>query len=120
MDFRPGNRIELLVNGAEYFPALLAAIDAATVEVCLETYIFENDVTGRAVAAALARAARRGVAVRVLVDGFGAAGFMPTFGDELLRAGVDVRVYRPNISLFRFRRHRLRRMHRKLAAIDAR
>jgi cardiolipin synthase len=120
MEFLPGNRIELLVSGTAYFPALLAAIDAAMVEVRLETYIFENDVAGHAVASALVRAAQRGVTVHVLVDGFGAAGFMSTFGAELIRAGVDARVYRPEISRFKFRRHRLRRLHRKLATIDAR
>ncbi len=119
-EFLPGNRVELLVNGAEYFPALLTAIDAAVIEVRLETYIFENDVTGRAVVAALVRAAQRGVAVQVLVDGFGAAGFMPAFGAELQRAGAEVRIYRAEISRFRFRRHRLRRLHRKLAMVDAR
>ena len=62
-----GNRLALLESGAEYFPALIAAIDAALHEVHLETYIFADDPTGRRVAAALARAALRGVAVRVSV-----------------------------------------------------
>ncbi|MCB1966307.1 MAG: cardiolipin synthase ClsB, partial [Candidatus Accumulibacter sp.] len=68
--FLPGNRLTLLNSGAEYFPALIGAIDGARHEVHLESYIFEDDGTGRAVAEAMARAARRGVAVRVLVDGF--------------------------------------------------
>lgn len=120
MKFLPGNSIRLLVNGADYFPALIAAIDEARLEVRLETYIFADDITGRAVASALARAAQRGVAVHVLVDGFGAAGFMTAFGRTLQSAGVDVRIYRPEISRFKLRRHRLRRLHRKLATIDAR
>ncbi len=120
MGFLPGNRIDLLTNGEEYFPALITAIDAASFEVCIETYIFEHDGTGRRVVDALVRAARRGVSARVMVDGFGASGFMPAFGEELLAAGVEVRVYRPESSRFRFRRHRLRRLHRKLVAIDAR
>lgn len=120
MEFLPGNRIDLLVNGAEFFPALLAAIDAAQSEICLETYIFENDATGHQVVAALVRAAQRGVAVQVVVDGFGARDFAPVFGAQLQAAGVAWRVYRPEVSRFRIRRHRLRRLHRKLAAIDAR
>ena len=120
MDFLPGNRIDLLTNGEEYFPALLTAIDAASVEVCIETYIFQNDVTGRKVVAALVRAAQRGVVVRVMVDGFGASGFLPNFGAELAAARVDVRVYRPEVARFRIRRHRLRRLHRKLVTIDGR
>ena len=46
--FTPGNTIELLRSGSEFFPALTAAIDAATREVWLETYIFADDAAGRA------------------------------------------------------------------------
>lgn len=120
MRFLPGNRIELLKNGEEFFPALIAAIDAAVTEIRLETYIFANDVTGRQVADVLARAAQRGVAVHVMVDGFGAENFIPDFGARLLAAGVEVRVFRPEVARFRLRRHRLRRLHRKLVTIDAR
>jgi cardiolipin synthase len=116
--FLPGNQLTLLNSGAEYFPALLMAIDQATHDVHLESYIFEDDDTGRAVAAALAMAARRGVTVRVLVDGFGAADFAERLQPELLAAGVQALVYRPDRARFRLRRHRLRRLHRKLAAID--
>jgi cardiolipin synthase len=120
MHFLPGNRIELLKNGEEYFPALIAAIDSAEHEVHLETYIFASDATARQVVEALIRAAQRGVAVRVMVDGFGATAFVPEFGTRLFAAGVEVRIYRPEVARFRLRRHRLRRLHRKLAAIDAR
>ncbi len=117
-DFLPGNQIELLHSGTEYFPALIAAIDGAAREVHLETYIFEDDATGRIVAAALARAAHRGVAVRVLADGFGARDFLAGLGASLIRDGVEVMSYRPEAARVRFRRHRLRRLHRKLAVVD--
>lgn len=120
MDFLPGNRITLLETGAQYFPALIAAIDAAACEIHLETYIFADDPTGRQVADALAAAARRGVIVRVLVDGFGARGFPDGLGRQLIGAGVQVEVYRAEIAPFKLRRHRLRRLHRKLVAIDGR
>ena len=55
--FLGGNRLQLLSSGGEYFPALIAAIDAAVHEVHLESYIFADDTTGRLVAAALASAA---------------------------------------------------------------
>ncbi len=116
--FAGGNHLRLLRTGVEYFPALIEAIDTARHEVHLETYIFADDVTGREVAAALARAARRGVGVRVLVDGFGARGFETGLGANLDDAGVEVLVYRPEVGRFSFRRHRLRRLHRKLAVID--
>ncbi|HLP26464.1 MAG TPA: phospholipase D-like domain-containing protein, partial [Acidobacteriota bacterium] len=117
--FVTGNRVELLECGREYFPALLAAIEGATKEVHLESYIFEPDDTGRVVAAALAAAARRGVAVRVLVDGFGARDFPREFGGTLQASGAQVLVYRPEVAALRLRRNRLRRLHRKLVVIDA-
>jgi cardiolipin synthase len=117
-DFLAGNRLRLLHSGGEYFPALIAAIEAALHEVHLEAYIFADDTTGRRVAAALARAARRSVAVRVLVDGFGAREFAAGLGAELEAGGVEVMIYRPEAGQTRFRRHRLRRLHRKLAVVD--
>ncbi|MDP2811115.1 MAG: cardiolipin synthase ClsB [Rhodocyclaceae bacterium] len=116
--FLGGNRLQLLSSGGEYFPALIAAIDAALHEVHLEAYIFANDSTGRLVAAALASAAQRGVAVRVLVDGFGAREFAAGLGASLAGGGVEVMTYRPEIGQTRFRRHRLRRLHRKLSVVD--
>jgi cardiolipin synthase A/B len=115
-----GNRLQLLESGGEYFPALIAAIDAAAHEVHLETYIFADDSTGRLVAAALGRAAQRGVAVRVLVDGFGAREFATGLGTSLAADRVEVMTYRPEAGQFSFRRHRLRRLHRKLAVVDGR
>lgn len=119
-DFLPGNRIALLETGAQYFPALLAEIGAAACEIHLETYIYADDPTGREVTAALVAAARRGVAVRVLVDGFGAREFPDGLGRQLANAGVEVQIYRAEFAPFKLRRHRLRRLHRKLAAIDGR
>jgi cardiolipin synthase len=118
--YTSGNRITLLRNGAEYFPALLAAIDEARAEVHLESYIYADDETGRSVTAALCRAARRGVSVHVMVDGFGTDGFLEKLGYELISAGVKVLIYRPEIERLRLRRHRLRRLHRKLVVVDGR
>ena len=120
IEFVNGNRITLLQTGAEYFPALAAEFDAARREIHLETYIFEADATGRAVAAALERAARRGVAVQVLVDGFGSHDIDADMVRALRAAGVRFLVYRPRISPWTLRRARLRRMHRKIAVVDAR
>jgi cardiolipin synthase len=120
VDFVDGNRITLLHNGADYFPALIEAFDAACQEIHVETYIFEGDRTGRAIAAALERAAQRGVATYVLVDGFGGKDLDRRLVSEMRRAGVHFRSYRPNLSPWKFQRSRLRRLHRKLAVIDAR
>jgi cardiolipin synthase len=119
MRYVEGNRLTLLRNGEQYFPALVAAIDGARERVFLETYIFADDQTGSLVADALARAAARGASVHLLIDGFGARDFAPRFRGMLTEAGVRVLVYRPDISPWTLRRERLRRMHRKLASVDA-
>lgn len=116
----PGNRLTLLRNGEQYFPALMSAIDAATREIFLETYIFADDQTGSLVADALARAAARGVSTRLLIDGFGGKAFPHRFRSHLSDAGVRILVFRPQISPWPpwRQRTRLRRMHRKLACVD--
>src|SRR5438105_4773023 len=116
-----GNRVTLLRNGTEYFPALETAIDNAKEEIHLETYIFADDASGNRIADALARAARRGVLVHVLVDGWGARRFLtPGLIALFDEAGVEFARYRPELSLFTYRSHRLRRLHRKLAHVDRR
>jgi cardiolipin synthase A/B len=115
-----GNRLTLLENGADYFPALIAALDAARREIHLESYIFVADSAGMAVAEALMRAAKRGVETRVLLDGFGARGLHADVLNGLRAAGVVVLFFRPELGGLRLRRHHLRRMHRKLAVVDAR
>lgn len=116
----PGNRITLLESGTEYFPSLLEAIDGAEREIHLETYIFADDDTGRRVAAALSRAVGRGVVVRVLIDGFGTRSLIGPLEQDLRAAGVQVLYYRPDLGGPRFKRHRLRRLHRKIVLVDGR
>ena len=119
--FVTGNRIQLLRSGAEYFPALERAIESAQVEIWLESYIFADDATGRRIADALCAAARRGVKVRVLVDGWGAKFYLTAALERTMRkAGVELLKYRPEVSAWQFRSHRLRRLHRKLCQIDHR
>jgi len=119
-EFLPGNRVVLLNSGAEYFPALLAEIDAAQIEIYLESYIFANDEVGHTIASALCRAAERGVLVNVTIDGFGGRNFATDFLPRFKQAGVRAMLYRPEIGRFHMRRHRLRRLHRKLVVIDGR
>jgi cardiolipin synthase len=119
--FRPGNRLGLLRSGREYFPALISAIEGAQREVWLETYIFADDPAGRLVADALVRASARGVAVRVLVDGWGARHYLTPALEALMReGGVDLLRYRPDIAPWDFHSNRLRRLHRKLCHVDGR
>lgn len=115
-----GNLLTLLESGREYFPALEAACDEAQHEIHVETYIYETDSAGQRVAAALKRAARRGVATHLLVDGYGSKRLAAPFIADLKAAGVKLLIYRPDIAPWRSPRQRLRRMHRKLAVVDAR
>ena len=119
--YTPGNEVELLRSGAAYFPALVAAVDAAEREVWLETYILADDPAGRAVAEALVRAASRGVDVRLLVDGWGAKHYLTKrLERQLVAGGVELLKYRPEVQPWHFRSHRLRRLHRKLCHVDGR
>lgn len=115
---RGGNQVVLLESGAEYFPALASAIDAASVTIFIETYIFADDVSGRNIAARMAAAAARGVRVHLIVDGFGT----PSLDGEVARlldtSGVAVEIFRPERRRFAPDRTRLRRLHRKIVVID--
>ncbi|CAJ0691959.1 Cardiolipin synthase B [Ralstonia mannitolilytica] len=113
----PGNNVDLLCGGGEFFPALIEAIDRATRRVAIETYIYADDAAGRSVTEALARAARRGVEVHLTIDGFGTGTLPPDLAAMLDAAGVTWRVYRP-VRGFRLQRRYLRRLHRKLAVVD--
>jgi cardiolipin synthase len=119
--FTTGNTVKLLRNGAEFFPALIEAIDSAQLEVWLETYIFADDASGRSIAATMVRAAQRGVEVRVLVDGWGAHQYLtPSLAGMLAAGGVRLMKYRPEVAPWQFRSHRLRRLHRKICHVDGR
>lgn len=118
--FAERNHIQLLRNGTEYFPALIAAIDTAEYEVYLQTYIYAEDASGRAIAEALKRAVARRVGVYLILDGFGSRHLPRRFVQELEAAGVQLMFYRPKISPWTLKRTRLRRLHRKVAVIDGR
>ena len=115
-----GNRVTLLNSGNEYFSAVEAAIDGARRDVSLETYIYMADAVGDRIAAALKRAAARGVAVRVMLDGFGSRTLPKDYLPSLAEAGVRVQLFRPETSWLSFERTRLRRLHRKIVLVDGR
>lgn len=114
----PGNRFELLENGEAFFPAVFDAIDAAKREVIVETFILFDDKVGQALQQALAAAARRGVSVDLLVDGYGSSALTSEFVAVLTDAGVRLRVFEPRKPWFGVRTNVFRRMHRKLAVVD--
>ena len=117
--FSGGNSVALLAGGDELFPAMREAIAEARHEVWLATYIFHHDDAGRAIADALIAAAVRGVRVRLVVDGFGSKGSLPTLRAWFEGSGVALAVFRP---LERWTAYlqpgQLRRLHQKLLAVD--
>lgn len=113
----PGNRIEPLENGENAYPAMRAAIEAAQHRVDLMTYIFVADDEGRRFIEALAAAHRRGVQVRVLVDGVADLIYWPRASRALKRAGVPHARFHP-LRLWPPMLHANLRNHRKLLVVD--
>ncbi len=114
---RRGNHVRLLCDGGETFPAMLAAIAGARQSIHLETYIFEDDRTGRRFADALIERAGAGVAVRIIYDAIGSFGMADAFADRLRAAGVQLIEYHP-VAPWRARFNLSRRDHRKILVVD--
>jgi len=117
--FVGGNLVGLLQGGDELFPAMQRAMAAAQRQVWLSTYIFHDDAAGSGIAEALRAAARRGVAVHVVVDGFGSLATLQRLRGWLAADGVQLDVFRP---LERWtawlQPAQLRRLHHKLCVVD--
>jgi cardiolipin synthase A/B len=113
----PGNTVELLVGGAEAYPAMLEAIRGAERSITLATYIFNDDPTGRAFVAALGDAVRRGVEVRVLVDDIGSRYDLPRIFGPLRRATVPCAAFLPTLVPTFFPYFNMRN-HRKILVVD--
>jgi cardiolipin synthase len=105
----------LLDGGPEAYPRMLAALALARYTVRLEVYAFALDGVGQRFIAALAAAARRGVRVTVILDGWGSAGDGGEVAAQLRDAGCQVAIYNPLTSLLA---GRFRRNHRKILVVD--
>ncbi len=114
-----GNSIRLLENGENYFPAVFDAIDAARDEIILETFILFEDKIGKQLHGLLLAAARRGVRIDMLIDGYGSSELTPPYIDALTQAGVRLRVFDPARRVMGLRFNVLHRMHRKIVVVDA-
>src|SRR5207247_6725482 len=91
---RPWGSEKLYFRGEDYFKDILSAIRKARRTIDLEVYLFEAGVLGDEVIFALLQAARRGVAVRVLVDGIGSADFASHSWPEVAGPQIPFDVYR--------------------------
>jgi cardiolipin synthase len=113
-----GNSIAPLQNGDEAYPEMLAAIDGASISIALCSYIFSYDAAGAQFVAALGRAVKRGVQVRVLVDDVGSRYTWPPVRRALKRAGVRVAHFLPIVSRTGIAFFNLR-THRKALVVDS-
>jgi cardiolipin synthase len=85
---------KLYFKGDDYFKTAIDAIRCSKHQIDLEVYIYEKGVLGNRTTRELIRAARRGVKIRVLVDGVGSPDFAEDYGRRLEKEGVPFRVYR--------------------------
>ena len=114
-----GNTVAVLHNGDEAYPKMIAAIEAAKSSVALSSYIFRADAAGGAFIDALIRARRRGVQVRVLIDGIGGGYFLSRTYAQLRRQGVPAFRFMHSPLPWRMPFINLR-THRKLLVVDGR
>ena len=114
---RRGNDVRVLNDGAEVFPAMLAAIAGARHTIVFETYIWEDDRTGTMFADALVERVAAGVVVRVIYDAIGGFGLRGAFVDRMRQAGVQVIDYHP-VAPWRARFNLSYRDHRKILVVD--
>jgi cardiolipin synthase A/B len=112
-----GNKIELLTNGDEYFPAMLKAIHSAQQTVNFAAYIFHSDEVGHQFRDAFCERARAGVQVRLLLDGIGSGWGLDNSDVRMMRkAGCKFSYYHPTASWRVDRTNR--RSHRRVLVVD--
>ncbi|MBO6276096.1 MAG: phosphatidylserine/phosphatidylglycerophosphate/cardiolipin synthase family protein, partial [Pseudomonas sp.] len=114
--WRSDNQFELLIDGPQFFPRMLAAIEQAQEQIDLELYLVEAGDCAEIIVQALEQAAWREVRVRCLFDAYGSLGLGPVLRRRLIEAGVELRHYNP----LSWRRglNNLYRDHRKLLLVD--
>jgi cardiolipin synthase len=110
-----GNDVKLVKSGNDYFNTLEFIINQAKETIHFQTYIFEEDTTGRHVAAQLLKAAKRGVKVYLLVDAFASGKLSLKFTEELKDYGIEIRRFSP---LHFWKLETGRRLHHKIIVVD--
>lgn len=111
-----GNEVETLVNGAEYFPAMLEAVRSAKKTITFETFVAVDAVVTYDLVMALSERAEKGVKVHFVIDGIGSRKIDERYLAKLRHSGVEVEIYRP----FNYFRplHGNNRDHRKILVVD--
>ena len=116
---QPGNAILMLANGDAAYPQMIAAIRSAATSVALSSYIFRADDVGHEFIAALIAARRRGVEIRVLIDGYGGGYLLSAAYRRLHQARVRVARFMHSALPWRMPFLNLR-SHQKILCVDGR
>jgi len=110
------NKAELIRGGRNYFSALHDMIDKASKSIQLQVYIFEEDETGKEVASRLIKAAKKGIKVQVLLDGYASKGLSTGFKYSMRESGIRLRFFEP---IFKGGNYYFgRRLHHKIVVCD--
>jgi cardiolipin synthase len=118
IDLVDGNKILELVNGEEFFPAMLEAVRNAEQSINFENFVWRSGEISMRFIEALSERARAGVKVHFLVDGLGSGKLSEADVEKLMRAGVEVVKYNPpRFTNFLRVGHRT---HRKILIVDGR
>lgn len=112
------DKTKLIRGGKDYFDLLTRMIGRAVKSIHLQTYIYDDDETGKLVADALKAAAARGVAVYIMADGYASQVMSQKFIDELRSSGIHFRFFQPLLKSKYF--YFGRRLHHKVVVVDSR
>ena len=115
-DYKNGHSIELIRSGENYFAACEKAIDEAEQFIHFQTYIVDDDVTGRRFVNALIRAAERGIRIYFLLDAYGGGSFSKELITKVEEAGILFRKFSPGLMTEGFQFSL--RLHHKVLLID--
>ncbi len=118
MPWRRGNKVRLLENGDQFFPRVYGALQRAQHVVLIETFILFDDDVGRALQHEILSAARRGVRVSVMVDGYGTPYLPASFVNAMTTRGVRFLYYDPRPRFMGMRTNLFRRLHCKIVVCD--
>ncbi|HPN72030.1 MAG TPA: phospholipase D-like domain-containing protein, partial [Saprospiraceae bacterium] len=111
------NSAKIIRSGSDYFDLMISMIDHAKVNIHLQTYIFEEDDTGKMVLDALIRAAQKKIEIYVIVDGYASQNLSNRTLERLEKAGVRVRFFEPLWKSKHF--YFGRRLHQKVMVCDS-
>ncbi len=115
--YSTNNRVQLIRGGKDYFSALTRLIDQARFTIHFHVYIFDEDETGTTIAFHLMKAAKRGVKIYLLLDGYASQKISKAFLEQLTSAGIHFRWFNPILRFSTF--YIGRRLHHKIVVADA-